>query len=110
MHDHEILYNSASSIYARGSRHQTKYYPKKEATKEEKFKLENARKITESLQKHLLEDDEEKRKRLKMSSESDFEEIDIERFQKELKNDENFRERADSFTGKQQFSGFIEKN
>ena len=35
-----------------------------------------------------------------MSSESDFEEIDIERFQKELKNDENFRERADSFTGK----------
>ena len=36
-----------------------------------------------------------------MSSESDFEEVDIERFEEESENCKNRRESADSFTGKQ---------
>ena len=72
----------------------------KEATKEERFKLQNARKITESLQKHLLEDDEAVRKQLKgMSSCSDFEVVDIERFE-EIIRESGGRHSSDSFAGK----------
>jgi len=34
-----------------------------------------------------------------MSSESDFEEVDIQRFEREINNNENRRGSADSFTG-----------
>ena len=72
----------------------------KEATKEERFKLQNARKITESLQKHLLEDDETVRKQLKkMSSCSDFEEVDIEKFEEIIRESSNGRHSSDSFAG-----------